>query len=61
MVFGVVQSKEDIYDYKGLRGVTMATNFGTKISINAHKCIFMRDTENVITYNNVKKTLKFNK
>ena len=33
------------------RGVTMATNFGTKIAINAYKCISMRDSENVITYN----------
>ena len=37
--------------HKGQRGVTMATNFGTKIAINAHKCISMRDSENVITYN----------
>jgi len=29
----------------------MATNFGTKIAINAYKCISMRDSENVITYN----------
>ena len=31
----------------------MATNFGTKIAVNAHKCISMRDSENVITYNGV--------
>ena len=31
----------------------MATNFGTKIAINAYKCISMRDRENVITYNGV--------
>ena len=29
----------------------MATNFGTKIAINAYKCISTRDNENVITYN----------
>jgi len=29
----------------------MATNLGTKIAINAYKCISMRDSENVITYN----------
>jgi len=27
----------------------MATNFGTKIGINAYKCISTRDNENVIT------------
>ena len=46
--------EEFIYDtavHKGLRGVTMATNFGNKIAINAYKCISMRDSENVITYN----------
>ena len=46
--------REFIYDtpvHKGLRGVTMATDFGTKIAINAYKCISMRDSENVITYN----------
>ena len=37
--------------HKGQRGVTMATNFGTKIAIHAYKCISMRDSENVITYN----------
>ena len=47
----VDQSKEDISDCKGLRGVAMATNFVTKIAINAYKCISMRDSENVITYN----------
>ena len=31
----------------------MATNFGTKIVINAYKYISMRDNENVITYNGV--------
>ena len=43
---------EFIYDTpvnKGQRGVTMATYFGTKIAINAYKCISMRDSENVIT------------
>jgi len=29
----------------------MATNFGTKIAINAYKCISTRDNENMITYN----------
>ena len=36
---------------KGQRGVTVATNFGTKIAINAYKSICMRDNENAITYN----------
>jgi len=36
---------------KEQRGVTMATNFGTKIAVNAYKCISIRDNENVITYN----------
>jgi len=31
----------------------MATNFGTKIAINAYKCIFTRDNKNAITYNRV--------
>jgi len=31
----------------------MATNFGTKIAINAYKCIFTRDNENAITYRGV--------
>jgi len=31
----------------------MATNFGTKIAINAYKCISTRDNENVITYNSL--------
>jgi len=29
----------------------MATNFGTKIAINAYKCICLRDNGNAITYN----------
>jgi len=40
---------EFIYDtpvHKGQRGVTMGTNFGTEIAINA----FLRENENVITY-----------
>jgi len=44
----------------------MATNFGTKIAINAYKCISMRDNQNVITDNrgflwstNPKKTFLF--
>jgi len=41
----------DTPEHKGQRGVTMATNFGTKIAINAYKCT--RDNENVITYNGV--------
>ena len=32
-------------------GVTMATNIGTKIAINAYKLISATDSENVITYN----------
>ena len=49
--------------HKGQRGVTMATNFGTKMAINAYKWISTRDNQNVITYNrgfswstNLKKT-----
>jgi len=30
---------------------TMATNFGTKITINAYKCISTRDNDNALTYN----------
>ena len=44
--------REFIYDtpvHKGQRDITMAANFGTKIAINAYKCIFMRNNENVIT------------
>ena len=44
---------EFIYDtpvHAGQRGVTMTTNFGTKIAINAYKCVSTRDNENVITY-----------
>jgi len=37
--------------HKGQRGVTMATNFGTKIDMKAYKCISTRDNENAITYN----------
>jgi len=37
--------------HKGQRRVTMATNFGTKIVINAYKCISARANENAITYN----------
>jgi len=36
---------------EGKRSVTMATNFGTKIAINAYKCISMRDNQNAITDN----------
>jgi len=39
--------------YKEQRGVTMATDFGTKVAINAYKCISTRDSENAITYNGV--------
>jgi len=49
----VDQSKDDISDGKDLRDVAMATNFGTKIAINAYKCISTRDSKNVITYNGV--------
>jgi len=52
--------------YKGQSGVTMAINVGTKMAINAYKCISTRDNENVITYNrgfawsaNPKKTFLF--
>ena len=41
----------DIPVHKGQRVVTMATNFGTKIAINAYKCISTRDNENAITDN----------
>jgi len=37
--------------HKRQRGVTIATNFGSKIAINAYKCISTRDKKNVITYN----------
>jgi len=36
---------------QGINDVTIATNFGTKIAINAYKCISTRDNENAITYN----------
>jgi len=46
--------------------VTMATNFGTKIAINAYKCISTRYNDNAITYNrafswsaNPKKTFSY--
>ena len=39
--------------HKGQRGVTMATNCGTKIAINAYQCLSTRDNENVITYSGV--------
>jgi len=39
--------------HNGQRGITMATNFGTKIAINAYKCICLKDNENAITYNRV--------
>ena len=47
----VDQSEEDISGCRGLMGVTMATNFGTRIAINAYKCISTRDNENAVTYN----------
>jgi len=37
--------------HKGQRCVTTATDFGTKIAINAYKCISTRDNENAVTYN----------
>jgi len=37
--------------HKGQRGVTMPTNFGTKIAIYGYEWISMRDNETVITYN----------
>jgi len=39
--------------HKGQSGVTMATNFRTKLAINAYKCISTRDSENMVTYNGV--------
>jgi len=36
--------------HKEQSGVTMATNFGTRITINANKCISTRYNENAITY-----------
>jgi len=47
----VEQSKDDISDSKGLMDVAMATNFGTKIAINAYKCVSTRGNDNLITYN----------
>jgi len=41
----------DTHVHKRERGVTMTTNFGTKIAIHAYKCIFTRDNGNAITYN----------
>ena len=41
----------DTPEHKGQRGVTMPTNFGAKIAINAHKCISARDNKSAITYN----------
>jgi len=46
--------REFIFDtplHKGQRGVTTATNVGTKIAINAYKYISTRENENAITYN----------
>jgi len=37
--------------HKGERSVTMATNFWTKIAVNAYKCISTRDNGNAIIYN----------
>ena len=37
--------------HNGQRAVTMATDFGTKITIYAHQCMSARDSENAITYN----------
>jgi len=36
--------------HKGQRGVTITTNFGTKIAVNAYKCMSARDNQNAITY-----------
>jgi len=33
--------------HKGQSGITMATNFRTKVAINAYKCISKRDSENM--------------
>ena len=51
MVSAIVEFICDTPVHKGQTGITMATNFGRKIAINAYKCISMRDSENVITYN----------
>ena len=37
--------------HKGQRGVTVASNFGSKIAINAYKRISTRGNETAITYN----------
>jgi len=36
---------------RGKGALPLATNVGTKIVINAYKCISKIDSENVITYN----------
>ena len=46
-------NSSDSIVHNGQRGVTMATNFGTKIAINAYKCISTRDIEKAITYSTV--------
>ena len=52
-VFAIRQLICDTPVHKGQRGITTATNFGTKIAINAYKCISTRDNGNAITYNGV--------
>jgi len=65
-VCGISEFNCDTPVHKGQSGVTMAINVGTKMAINAYKCISTRDNENVITYNrgfawsaNPKKTFLF--
>jgi len=40
----------DTHVHQRQRGITMTTNFGTKIAINAYKCVSKRGNENAITY-----------
>jgi len=49
--FVVSENPSDLTVHKGQRGVTMATNLGTKIVINAYICISARDNGNAITDN----------
>ena len=49
--FVLSRNSSDSTVHKGQRGVTMATNFGTKIAVNAYVCISTRDNGNAIIYN----------
>jgi len=53
MVCAIAEFICDTPLHRGQRGVTMATNFGTKIAISAYKCISTRHNENVITHDRV--------